>query len=87
MGLDNHMITSAVPALLSGRPPALPPAPAASSRNARVPLDPNLGIEWPADAPLLSGRDAAAPYPAEMAERALLPSHEVCLAHSDLPDR
>ncbi|MDX2522631.1 dTDP-4-dehydrorhamnose 3,5-epimerase family protein [Streptomyces europaeiscabiei] len=51
------------------------------------PLDPGLDIEWPADAPQLSDRDAAAPSLAEMAEKGLLPSHANCLAYSDSPDR
>lgn len=41
------------------------------------PLDPALGIAWPADVePLLSPKDAAAPTLAEAAERGLLPSWE-----------
>ncbi|MEE1752204.1 dTDP-4-dehydrorhamnose 3,5-epimerase [Streptomyces sp. SP18CS02] len=43
------------------------------------PLDPDLGIEWPADlAPVLSGKDAAAPTLAEAERQGLLPSYEVC---------
>ncbi|MFJ4501363.1 dTDP-4-dehydrorhamnose 3,5-epimerase [Streptomyces sp. NPDC088864] len=46
------------------------------------PLDPELGIEWPADiAPLLSPKDAAAPPLARAAERGLLPSYEACEAY------
>ncbi|WP_330238736.1 dTDP-4-dehydrorhamnose 3,5-epimerase [Streptomyces sp. NBC_00525] len=46
------------------------------------PLDPELGIEWPADiAPLLSPKDAAAPALAEAAERGLLPSYAACEAY------
>jgi dTDP-4-dehydrorhamnose 3,5-epimerase len=41
------------------------------------PLDPALGIAWPADLePLLSPKDAAAPTLAEAAERGILPSWE-----------
>ena len=40
------------------------------------PLDPAIGIEWPADVePLLSPKDAAAPTLAEAAEQGLLPSY------------
>ena len=42
------------------------------------PLDPSLGIEWPTDSPVLSGRDAAAPLLAEAHEQGLLPDYEVC---------
>jgi dTDP-4-dehydrorhamnose 3,5-epimerase len=43
------------------------------------PLDPTLGITWPAATPILSERDAAAPTLAEAAERGLLPDYTVCL--------
>ena len=42
------------------------------------PLDPDLGIVWPVDEPLLSAKDAAAPTLAEARERGLLPSYEDC---------
>jgi len=46
------------------------------------PLDPELGIEWPADVePLLSEKDAAAPTLAQAREQGLLPSYDECLAH------
>ncbi|MFF2960819.1 dTDP-4-dehydrorhamnose 3,5-epimerase [Streptomyces sp. NPDC057963] len=46
------------------------------------PLDPELGIEWPAEiAPLLSDKDAAAPSLAEAEEHGLLPSYEACQAY------
>ncbi|MEW1723987.1 dTDP-4-dehydrorhamnose 3,5-epimerase [Streptomyces sp. NPDC093109] len=46
------------------------------------PLDPALGIEWPADiAPLLSDKDAAAPTLAEAEAQGLLPSYEDCRAY------
>ncbi|MFF8911824.1 dTDP-4-dehydrorhamnose 3,5-epimerase [Streptomyces sp. NPDC015032] len=46
------------------------------------PLDPELGIEWPAEIiPLLSDKDAAAPSLAEAEEQGLLPSHEACQAY------
>jgi dTDP-4-dehydrorhamnose 3,5-epimerase len=43
------------------------------------PLDPGLGIEWPAGVtPLLSEKDAAAPTLNEAGERGLLPDYEEC---------
>lgn len=43
------------------------------------PLDPEIGIDWPADLePLLSPKDAAAPSLAEAADRGLLPDYETC---------
>lgn len=46
------------------------------------PLDPELGIGWPADlAPLLSPKDAAAPTLAQAREQGLLPSYEECRAY------
>ena len=39
------------------------------------PLDAELGIRWPADAPLLSARDMAAPSLAEALQAGLLPSY------------
>jgi dTDP-4-dehydrorhamnose 3,5-epimerase len=45
------------------------------------PLDPALGIAWPADlAPLLSDKDAAAPTLAEAREQGILPLYEACQA-------
>ncbi|WP_327355679.1 dTDP-4-dehydrorhamnose 3,5-epimerase [Streptomyces sp. NBC_01304] len=45
------------------------------------PLDPELGIDWPADlAPLLSEKDAAAPTLAEAERGGLLPDYEECVA-------
>ncbi|WP_407912997.1 dTDP-4-dehydrorhamnose 3,5-epimerase [Kitasatospora sp. NE20-6] len=46
------------------------------------PLDPDLGIAWPADAPQLSDRDAAAPSLAEALASGLLPSYEACRAYT-----
>jgi dTDP-4-dehydrorhamnose 3,5-epimerase len=43
-------------------------------------FDPELGIEWPAVAPVLSARDAAAPGLAEARAAGLLPDHAACLA-------
>ncbi|GAA4853118.1 dTDP-4-dehydrorhamnose 3,5-epimerase family protein [Kitasatospora sp. NPDC048365] len=44
------------------------------------PLDPDLAIEWPAEAPQLSARDAAAPTLAEALATGLLPDYEACQA-------
>lgn len=45
------------------------------------PLDPDLGIRWPADiAPILSPKDAASPGLAVMIEAGLLPSLDACQA-------
>jgi dTDP-4-dehydrorhamnose 3,5-epimerase len=43
------------------------------------PLDPDLAIEWPADAPQLSARDAVAPSLAEAVDTGLLPSYRDCV--------
>lgn len=46
------------------------------------PLDPALGIEWPAGVdPVLSDKDAQAPTLARARELGLLPSYEECLAY------
>ncbi|WP_354641040.1 dTDP-4-dehydrorhamnose 3,5-epimerase family protein [Kitasatospora camelliae] len=45
------------------------------------PLDPDLAIEWPADVPQLSARDAAAPSLAEAIETGLLPDYQECLRY------
>ncbi|MEU7223296.1 dTDP-4-dehydrorhamnose 3,5-epimerase family protein [Streptomyces chrestomyceticus] len=46
------------------------------------PLDPALGIAWPAGVtPLLSAKDAAAPTLEEAEGRGLLPSYEECVRH------
>jgi dTDP-4-dehydrorhamnose 3,5-epimerase len=46
------------------------------------PLDPDLGIEWPAGIePLLSDKDAQAPTLVEAQESGLLPSYQDCLDH------
>jgi dTDP-4-dehydrorhamnose 3,5-epimerase len=46
------------------------------------PLDPELGIDWPAGTPQLSDRDAAAPSLAEALAGGLLPSYEECRAYT-----
>jgi dTDP-4-dehydrorhamnose 3,5-epimerase len=52
------------------------------------PLDPDLGIAWPVDEPVLSPRDAAAPGLAEVRATGLLPDYGACLGHySDLRAR
>jgi dTDP-4-dehydrorhamnose 3,5-epimerase len=47
------------------------------------PLDPELGIEWPAEAPQLSARDAAAPSLADTAAAGLLPTLAACRAYEE----
>ncbi|MEV7021011.1 dTDP-4-dehydrorhamnose 3,5-epimerase family protein [Kitasatospora sp. NPDC093558] len=47
------------------------------------PLDPDLAIEWPAGAPQLSARDAAAPSLAEAIASGLLPDYEKCVAYTE----
>jgi len=47
------------------------------------PLDPDLGIAWPAEAPQLSDRDAAAPTLAEAEAGGLLPDHGQCRKYVD----
>ncbi|MGN9764304.1 dTDP-4-dehydrorhamnose 3,5-epimerase family protein [Micromonospora sp. SD12] len=44
------------------------------------PLDPELAIDWPAESPQLSARDAAAPSLAEARESGLLPDYRTCRA-------
>jgi dTDP-4-dehydrorhamnose 3,5-epimerase len=43
------------------------------------PLDPDLAIAWPADSPILSDRDAAAPTLAQASADGLLPDYQHCL--------
>jgi dTDP-4-dehydrorhamnose 3,5-epimerase len=44
------------------------------------PLDPALGLPWPADVePVLSEKDASAPTIAQAEERGLLPGYDACL--------
>jgi dTDP-4-dehydrorhamnose 3,5-epimerase len=46
------------------------------------PLDPGIGVEWPADVPpLLSPKDEAAPTLAEAEAAGLLPTYGGCLAY------
>jgi len=48
------------------------------------PLDPAIGIRWPADAePVLSGKDAAAPTLAQARAAGLLPDYRECEAYLD----
>ena len=58
--------------------------PYAPSREHGVhPLDPALGIGWPADIkPILSTKDAAAPTLAEALQRGLLPGYADCAAYA-----
>ena len=48
-----------------------------------TPLDLELGIEWPAGTPLLSGKDAEAPTLREAAASGLLPEYEACRSYID----
>jgi dTDP-4-dehydrorhamnose 3,5-epimerase len=43
------------------------------------PLDPDLAIEWPAETPQLSARDAGAPSLAEAIDTGLLPTYRDCV--------
>ncbi|MFJ7266251.1 dTDP-4-dehydrorhamnose 3,5-epimerase [Streptomyces sp. NPDC099050] len=47
------------------------------------PLDPDLGIDWPADVPLLSARDDAAPSLADAAASGLLPDYAACVEFTE----
>jgi dTDP-4-dehydrorhamnose 3,5-epimerase len=42
------------------------------------PLDPELGIDWPTDEPVLSDKDAAAPTLAQALAQGLLPDYVTC---------
>lgn len=49
-----------------------------------TPLDPALGLPWPADIePILSEKDRTAPTLAEAQEQGLLPSYQDCVAYYD----
>ena len=48
------------------------------------PLDPDLGIDWPAGTPLLSAKDETAPTLAEALAGGLLPNYQECLAYTEL---
>jgi dTDP-4-dehydrorhamnose 3,5-epimerase len=45
-------------------------------------LDPDIGIRWPVERPLLSERDAAAPTLAQALERKLLPDYATCVEYT-----
>ena len=49
-----------------------------TAEHAVHPLDPQLAIDWPAGAPLLSAGDAAAPSLAQAREAGLLPDYQTC---------
>ncbi len=51
------------------------------------PLDPALGISWPAAVPLLSPRDAAASSLADARAAGLLPDYGTCRAYSESAGR
>ena len=46
------------------------------------PLDPDLGIDWPVEVPILSAKDEAAPSLAEALKSDLLPQYADCLAYT-----
>nr|WP_228531663.1 dTDP-4-dehydrorhamnose 3,5-epimerase [Micromonospora sp. ANENR4] len=50
------------------------------------PLDPDLGIDWPAATPLLSERDASAPRLAEARAAGLLPGYDACRSFTEALD-
>ncbi|MGN9808279.1 dTDP-4-dehydrorhamnose 3,5-epimerase family protein [Micromonospora sp. BQ11] len=54
-----------------------------TAEHAVHPLDPQLAIEWPVAAPLLSARDDAAPSLARARDSGLLPVYERCHAYTD----
>lgn len=51
------------------------------------PLDPELGIAWPARRPVLSTKDAEAPALAEAQAAGLLPKWDTCLTHIESTSR
>jgi len=51
------------------------------------PLDPELGIAWPAGTPLLSTKDAEAPSLAEARGAGLLPQFDACSTHIETSSR
>ena len=46
------------------------------------PLDPDLGIDWPAETPQLSERDMKSPSLAEARDSGLLPDYAACVAYT-----
>ncbi|WP_330298075.1 dTDP-4-dehydrorhamnose 3,5-epimerase [Streptomyces sp. NBC_00503] len=54
-----------------------------AGEHALHPLDPGLGIDWPAPVPLLSARDEAAPSLADALASGLLPRYDACLAFTE----
>jgi dTDP-4-dehydrorhamnose 3,5-epimerase len=49
------------------------------------PLDPDLGIDWGVEHPILSARDAAAQSLTEAREKGLLPDVETCVSYRGSP--
>jgi dTDP-4-dehydrorhamnose 3,5-epimerase len=47
------------------------------------PLDPELGIDWPVENPVLSEKDAAAPTLAQARAAGLLPDYAACVAFTE----
>ncbi|WP_371617433.1 dTDP-4-dehydrorhamnose 3,5-epimerase [Streptomyces sp. NBC_00454] len=54
-----------------------------AGEHALHPLDPGLGIDWPAEVPLLSSRDEAAPSLADALASGLLPRYDACLEFTE----
>ena len=53
-----------------------------TAEHAVHPLDPQLAIDWPTEAPLLSDRDAAAPSLAQARKAGLLPDYQTCRTYT-----
>jgi dTDP-4-dehydrorhamnose 3,5-epimerase len=47
------------------------------------PMDPDLSVDWPADVPILSARDEAAPTLAQAHRDGLLPDFDACRSYTD----
>jgi dTDP-4-dehydrorhamnose 3,5-epimerase len=54
-----------------------------TAEHAVHPLDPDLGIVWPADEPILSARDSAAPSLAQMRDEGRLPDYATCRRYTE----
>ncbi|MCJ0870054.1 dTDP-4-dehydrorhamnose 3,5-epimerase [Streptomyces sp. AP-93] len=54
-----------------------------AAEHAVHPLDPDLDIDWPADVPLLSARDDAAPSLADATASGLLPDYAACIEFTE----
>jgi dTDP-4-dehydrorhamnose 3,5-epimerase len=54
-----------------------------TAEHAVHPLDPDLGIVWPADEPILSARDSAAPSLAQLRDEGRLPDYATCRRYTE----